>query len=181
MTNLARLITVVVLSTFIFSCEGEDGAVGPQGEQGEQGPQGDPGTANVIYSDWFANEFSNDIIPTSSSFTIPAPELTNNIINEGVILVYGRRVEADLSNRTYQLPIVFGASRQQSYYYSVLNDSEEIRITVVANEQGESVGNGTFFNQYKYVIIPGGQAAGITALDLKHMTYEEIAELFNIK
>ena len=195
MKDLIRCAALVVLALVVFACEGEDGAVGPQGEQGiqgtsgEQGPQGeegpqgetgDPGTANVIYSDWVANEFSNNIISTSASFTIEATNITNETINEGVVLVYARAVEPDLSNRTYQLPMVFGGARQQSYYFSIPNGGQEIRISVMANEQGESVGDASFFAQFRYVVIPGGQASGRSPQELKNMSYQEVAALFNI-
>ena len=180
-------MSILVLTLFIISCEGEDGPAGPAGLQGEQGPQGDqgqqgvPGTANVIYSGWIVSEFDNDIIATSSSFTIDAPEITDDIIQNGTVLVYGRSNPAPVTNDTdvYPLPIVFGASRQQSYYYR-LEAAAELVITVAANEEGESVGS-PIFQDYRYVIIPGGQAAGKSTQDLQRMSYEEVTELFNIK
>ena len=190
--NLIKYPTIVLLSVIIFSCSGEDGANGPQGPQGEQGLQGDrgsqgdpgdpgdPGTANVIYSDWFNTEFGNNIATSSSSFTVGAPEINANILNFGTILVYGRRVDLVTGNQVYQIPIVFGAARQQSYYFRATGG--QIRISVVANEQGQNVGDGAFFVQYRYVIIPGGQStSGKSVTDYKNMSYEEVADLFNIQ
>lgn len=190
--NLIKYPTIVLLSVIIFSCSGEDGANGPQGEQGNQGLQGDqgsqgapgdpgdPGTANVIYSDWFNTEFGNNIVTSSSSFTTAAPEINAGILNFGTILVYGRRVDLITGNQVYQIPIVFGAARQQSYYFRATDG--QIRISVVANEQGQSVGDGAFFVQYRYVIIPGGQnTSGKSTTDYKNMSYEEVADLFNIQ
>ena len=182
----------------VVSCspeDGEDGAVGPQGpqgeqgvagpagaqgEQGEQGETGETGTANVIYSDWVNTEFSNNIMATSSSFTIDAPEIDSDMLNFGTIMVYARRIDiAAGGNLVYQLPIVFGAARQQSYYFRALSD--EIRITVSANEEGESVLDGTFLEQYRYVLIPGGvPSSGKSALDFSKMSYEQVIEYFNI-
>jgi hypothetical protein len=186
-------LPMVLSMALAISCspdDGADGAVGPQGPQGEQGvagPQGEqgekgePGTANVIYSDWVNTEFGNNIIATSESFSIAAPEIDPDMLNFGTILVYARRIDAEIGNIVYQLPIVFGAARQQSYYFRA--QSEEIIISVVGNEQGESVGDGAFLQQYRYVLIPGGVSTSGKSgqeLDFSKMTYEEVINHFNI-
>jgi hypothetical protein len=183
----------IVLATSCSSEDGEDGAIGPQGEQGpagpagpqgeqgEQGEQGDPGTANVIYSDWVNTELGNSIVTTSSSFDIEAPEIDSDMLNLGTILVYGRRVELPgEGNIVYPLPIVFGSARQQSYFF--VATSENIRITVHANEEGESVGDGSYLEQYRYVLIPGGVSLSEKSgsMDFSKMSYEQVASLFNI-
>jgi len=198
----AFFFTVMSLA-LVTSCspeDGEDGAVGPQGPQGEQGvagpqgdqgvagPQGDqgeqgePGTANVMYSDWVNTEFDNNIIATSSSFGIEAPEIDADMLNFGTILVYARRIDiGGDGNVVYGLPIVFGGGRQQSYYFRAIGD--EIVIIVAANEEGESVGDGAFFDQYRYVLIPGGVSTSdksASDLDFTKMSYEEVVEYFNI-
>lgn len=160
---------------------GADGADGADGVDGEQGEQGEPGTANVIYSDWINTEFSNNIITTSSSFTIDAPQIDSDLLNFGTILVYARRVViGGGGNLVYQLPIVFGTARQQSYYFRA--QGGEIRITVAANEEGENAGDGTFLEQYRYVLIPGAvSTSGKSSIDYQKMTYEEITAHFEIE
>nr|WP_298923256.1 hypothetical protein [uncultured Allomuricauda sp.] len=207
------LIHLAVLGLLIVSCSSEDGATGPagpsgpQGEQGtagadgtdgadgadgEQGDQGETGTANVIYSGWIDSEFANDIVTTSASFSIDVPLLTDDIINQGVVLVFGRSNPAPVTNDTdvFALPIVFGASLQQSHYFRV-EQAEQLDIVVVANEEGESVGT-PFLGEYRYIIIPGGNPAGGPgaggglgskggAVDYTKMSYEEITDHFGIK
>ncbi len=202
-TNVLSIKTVLIMAlsmALVTSCsseDGEDGATGPQGEQGPAGPagpqgeqgeqgaqgeQGEPGTANVIYSEWVDTELGNSIVSTSASFDIEAPEIGPDMLNFGTILVYGRRIELPGDgNIVYPLPIVFGAARQQSYYFRA--QSDEIIITVVANEEGESVGDGSFLEQYRYVLIPGGVSTSgklVSDMDLSKMSYEEVIELFNI-
>lgn len=199
-TNVLSIKTLLImaLSMALFaSCsseDGEDGATGPQGEQGPAGPagpqgeqgaqgeQGEPGTANVIYSDWVDTELGSNIVSTSASFSIEAPEIGPDMLNFGTILVYGRRIELPGDgNIVYPLPIVFGAARQQSYYFRA--QSDEIIISVVANEEGESVGDGSFLEQYRYVLIPGGVSTSgklTPDMDLTKMSYEEVVELFSI-
>ncbi|MDC6366410.1 MULTISPECIES: collagen-like protein [Flavobacteriaceae] len=201
-------LAVLFIGSLITSCSGEDGEtgpVGPQGPQGEQGPdgadgadgtdgtdgeqgeQGEPGTANVMYSDWVATEFGNSIVATSTSFTIDAPDVDEDMLDFGTILVYGRRIDITLGNIVYPLPIVFGAARQQSYYFRAQDG--EIRITVSANEEGESVVDGSFLEEYRYVLIPGGtpvdtdSPGGLTgkSMDYSKMTYEEVAKHFGFE
>ena len=205
-----RLFLIFFTLLFLAGCskDGEDGAIGPQGPQGEQGPagpagadgadgedgaqgdqgeQGDPGTANVMYSEWIDTEFGNSIATSAASFTIDAPEIDADMLNFGTILVFGRRADIlpgpIVDIRVYQLPIVFGAARQQSYFFVATND-EEIIISVHANEEGESVGDGDFLEQYRYVLIPGGtptSAKFSNSEELSAMSYEEIQELFEIQ
>ncbi len=204
-TRRFKFLNYLLMVALVASCspeDGEDGAIGPQGPQGEQGPagadgangadgeQGEPGTANVIYSDWIDSEFDENIIATSASFSIDAPSMTNEILNEGVILVFGRSRPFAPSTDTdvYGLPIVFGASRQQSYYYRA-EEAEQLDIIVAANEQGDSVGS-PFFEAYRYVLIPseqpantgspGGLGTKSEVVDLTKMTYEEVIDYLNI-
>lgn len=210
MKSKIKFLSYLVLAVLIVSCskdDGEDGAIGPQGAQGEQGPagatgadgqegaqgetgeQGATGTANVIYSDWIDSEFAANIASSSASFSISAPLMTDDIIDEGVVLVFGRSNPSLINGDTnvYPLPIVFGAARQQSYYFR-LEQAEQLDIVVVANEEGEDVGT-PFFGEYRYVLIPGGQSTGGSGgpggpsgkpIDYSKMSYKEIIEHFNI-
>jgi len=192
---------LVLMGALVISCsgeDGEDGLIGPQGEQGDQGiqgeqgdqgiqgeqgdqgEQGEPGTANVIYSEWVTTELSSEIVGTSQSFTIDAPDIDLDMQNTGTILVYARRIDPVEGAIVYPLPIVFGGARQQIYSYR--SQVGEIRITVTANEEGEAAGNGTFLAQYRYVLIPGGvEATSKGAVkDYSKMSYEEVLEHFSI-
>lgn len=198
-----RFLSVLGMVALILSCSPEDGADGmdgadgingtngtngADGADGAQGEQGDTGTANVIYSEWVNTELGNSIMTSSASFEISAPQINTDMLNEGTILVYARRIVVDDGgNLVYQLPIVFGAGRQQSYYFRAEVDA--IRITVVANQEGENVNDGSFLEQYRYVLIPGGVPAsngigGIgsktSAIDYTKMSYEELSAKFNI-
>lgn len=165
-----KLISLFFISTLLFACSKEEGP---------EGPKGDTGSANVIYSDWFDTQLSNSIVTVSASFTVDEPLIDSNIMNSGTVLVYGKRDDIVAVTVVYQLPIVFGASRQQSFYYRV--ESEKIRITVAANDQGGSAGEGDFIEQYRYIIIPGGVSVNDkSAQNFSSMSYQEIVDYFNI-
>ncbi|MEK6152465.1 hypothetical protein WIW50_04370 [Flavobacteriaceae bacterium 3-367] len=209
MQSTKKFFSLLFIVSVLMACskDGEDGTIGPQGPQGDQGPagpagapgeqgtqgeqgpqgeQGDPGTANVMYSDWVDTEFGNAIAASSASFTIAAPEIDANMLNFGTVLVFARRLEVlpgpTIEISVYQLPIVFGAGRQQSYFFTATNDNE-IVITVHANEEGENVGDGSFLEQYRYVLIPGGVSTNksLSAEDYGKMSYEEIKALFDLQ
>ncbi|RDY59901.1 collagen-like protein [Flagellimonas nanhaiensis] len=204
-TKLIYTLAILFIGSLIASCsaeDGETGPAGPQGPQGEQGPagangadgaqgeqgeQGDPGTANVMYSDWIDTELGNNIVGASASFVIDAPDIDEDMLDFGTILVYARRTDVSLGSLVYPLPVVFGAARQQSYYFRAQDG--EIRISVATNEEGESAGDGSFLEQYRYVLIPGGTPVtsgppgglGSKAVDYSKMTYEQVAKHFNFE
>lgn len=181
-----RFFSVLFIASLMMACskdDGNDGAVGPQGAQGEQGPagaqgesgeDGETGTANVIYSDWIVSGFEDDIMSTSSTFEIDAPLLTDEIINNGVILVYGRTPSI-----VYPLPATF-PNTQEAYYIRIPVSGGTLQVRVRTLD-GSDVG-GTIFDEYRYILIPGGTSAGKSAAskDYSKMTYEEIVEHFNI-
>ncbi|WP_109301561.1 hypothetical protein [Aquimarina sp. AU474] len=176
MISSTRLIIILILSILITSCEGEDGEIGPEGLQGEQGLPGETGTANVIYSEWIDTEFGDNITNINVAFEFDAPEINTNILNSGTILVYGRTFDTTNGVRVYQLPLTVGVgSSRLSYLFIVSTGKIEIRIN-----SSEVIGNNDFIQQYRYVIIPGGESA-TSSVNHSKMSYQEIANKFTIK
>ncbi|WP_299259315.1 collagen-like protein [uncultured Aquimarina sp.] len=179
MKNLGKGIMLIMISLLIFSCsDGEDGAVGPaglNGVDGTDGTDGETGTANVIYSDWIDSEFEEDITDGFDSFSISAPELTQELIESGTLLVYGR-----IDNGTvYQLPLVLYGFINESYFVRIIEPGAfSLGVEGVASN---NIGAPFFNDVFRYIIIPGGLAAGKSTVDYQNMSYEEIVEHFNIK
>jgi len=177
---------------FVIGCnpeDGDQGPIGPAGPQGEQGPagqdgadgqdgaQGETGSANVIYSDWIDSGFENDITDGFDAFNIDAPEITQEILDTGIILVYARST----TNTIYQVPVTFYGFLNESYFFRIIN-AGTLNIGVEGigtNNIGEPFLNDVF----RYVIIPGGQqtTGKQTPPDYTKMSYDEIAKLFGIK
>ncbi|MBQ0733803.1 hypothetical protein [Aquimarina celericrescens] len=186
MQNLMKGITVVALSILIFSCsDGEDGAIGPQGPQGEQGDQGDPGpqgdqgvpgTANVIYSDWIPRNF---FLPGAVEENFQGLEvLDDSEFNENadVVLVYGRR-DGETGADIYQLPFIL-TSQNEYYGFGMLTATGGFSLQVLVRTTDGGSNLFTFFDDFRYVIIPGGVAKSAT--DYQNMSYNDLVELFKI-
>ncbi len=187
-----RLFSLLFFTSLVMGCskDGSDGAIGPQGPQGELGPagtqgeqgpagtqgeQGETGTANVIYSDWIPSGLPANVASTTANFSIPAPLLTDEIRNTGVILVFGR---TSIDN-IYGLPATFGEGFQESYFFrSGSAGSLSIRVSSL---DGNDIG-APIFSNYRYVLVPGGTLTGksFSSAEYHKMSYEEVIELFNI-
>lgn len=203
--QLSRLLLAGILGiSLIVSCSPEDGDIGPQGpqgeqgvqgpagengqngtdgqdgEQGEQGEQGDPGTANVIYSDWIPSGFADPITDDFDQFELDVPQLNETIQNSGVILVYARR-----ATLIYPIPVTFFGSLHENYNWRLLTTNDDFIAVRVNSTDGSVIGTPFLNDEYRYVLIPGGQEAEggrtMSAQDYQNMSYEEIAQMFNIK
>ena len=189
-------VLIMAIALLVAAC-GKDGAVGPQGDPGPAGPagpagpggsdgeKGDTGVANVIYSGWidvaYLDTFSvnpNDITDTTfiSYAAIEAPKLTNEILTTGEIKVY-----INLSNST--TPNIVPLP-----YYSVYTN---ININVDFSEGliflTSNLNAGTYtdtddlkYQQYRYILIPGGVAAR-TKQSVNWNNYNEVKAFLKLK
>lgn len=193
-TKKNSFLGYLVLAVLIVSCskdDGKDGAIGPQGAQGEQGPagaagtdgedgaQGETGAANVIYSDWFDSELG-DGIGTASSFTFDAPELTQEIMDSGIILMYAKTSSAE---SVYPLPITFSSTTiNETYYFRSEGVTAALRIWVrQVDVDGVDVET-PYLSRFRYVLIPRGSLVSgkSSSIDYSKMSYEKIVQHFNI-
>lgn len=169
-----RLFYYSFILLITFSCSPDDGQDGAQGPEGPAGPQGETGTANVIYSGWLPSQFTSPSNSQLQSYPESAPQLTQEIMDSGVFLVYGRRS----SGLVYQLPVrTFG---NQNYQFS-FDTPGEFSLTVFT--ENATLGDLWIDGEFRYIIIPGGNPAGGKNLNLPNfnkMTYEEVVEYFNI-
>ncbi|WP_373518927.1 hypothetical protein [Pricia sp.] len=159
--------------------QGEQGSQGEQGPKGDQGPKGNTGTANVIYSDWIDTEFPNNITVPGAGFDIDAPDLIKDIMDKGTIMVFARNLTI-FGFDYFALPFITGENQHNFR----IEKEKVLRITVatLSGDQDTQVGN-PFFEDYRYVIIPGGQPATTKkaeALDYTTMSYEELTQYFDI-
>lgn len=188
--NLLKSAAVILLTITMISCSGDDGEQGlqgPPGEQGEQGPtgdqgpQGETGTANVIYSNWISANYL--LSGSQESNLMGLGVLNSSELNPDtdVVIVYGRRDASSDTDGIYTLPYLL--SSQDEYYTFGLFDvtgGTGIQVRVNTTDGGTNVFS--FFTDYRYVIIPGGQTAAARGTkEYTSMSYKEISTLFNIE
>jgi hypothetical protein len=178
------------------STPGPKGDIGLTGPTGPTGPQGPAGLSDVRYSPWFTDPTASAENNTTDGTclrrrTINRPDLTADVINKSMIVVYFRVG----SIGPYALPYISdagGATNQIGFTLDFVGKLRVFRHTfnscrfdsgVAASYVGEPVMvNLPSSLEYRYVIIPGTVAlAGAGAkTDWKSMPYEQIKAQFNI-
>lgn len=186
-----RFFSLITIAAAIFSSctkEGPAGPAGPQGQTGATGATGATGTANVIYSDWFTpssytatNGFGGI---KNIDFTQAAPGITQDVLDKGVVLTYGKLNGYSSSiwpaNQVAKLPILvnyISGGVTQTDTWSAFETAGSLRINFVNNTN--LYGSISNSHSFRYVIIPGGNAASRTANpDLND--YNAVCEFYNI-
>jgi len=195
-----RTFTLFAAALLLAACDGEDGPTGPQGP---------PGTANVIYSEWFtAAQWDTATIfgIRNFSYTRAAPQITQAILDSGVVLTYGRLTgyapQVWPADRVALLPVTltYVQGNTQVDTWSAYMTPGNLRINFTNNMNFYTSVATT--HRFRYVIIPGGAAAagsaargnpdrlvntgatvggtGYTRAELQAMPYEQVRRLFNI-
>ncbi|RFM26282.1 collagen-like protein [Deminuibacter soli] len=157
---------------------GANGAAGPAGSNGAAGPAGPAGpagavgTANVIYSDWLDVVFDS----TANGYVagITAPKLTADIVNSGEVKVFfnlGSTADAYVSPLPYVETFNGMALSVRANFY--VGGIDLISADVDPSTFVDANGDKNF--QYRYVLIPGGVAAG-RATGVNWNDYSQVAK-----
>jgi hypothetical protein len=175
MKSIAKLsiLLLMILGTSIISCSDD----GKDGVDGLNGMDGEPGTANVIYSDWLErpNGTETTIDATSGMlYTYSVPQITNEILNSGTVLVYMQFNGADI----FALPYTSRAGGNINTIEAIttLGNLKIFRYRHDGVAPAISVGFGV---KFRYIIIPGGTPAA-RSINLRDRSYEEVCELLAI-
>ena len=148
----------------------EDGATGPPGRDGRD--------ATVYYSEWFSPALWSGV-SGDWYFTAAAPDLTEDIVEEGVVLAYVW-LDGDLYGGSAVRPLpAYAVGANWSFLIYEYGFIEFTCDMVAAPATTE--------NYFRFVAIPGtvpaaksGLAARYDEQELRSMSYEEIAALFAI-
>lgn len=171
-TKLVMMLAAITLVVGCFSgCKGPEGPAGVQGTKGDTGAKGDPGTANVIYSPWrAAGTWTKGVFNgvEKSYVDIAAPAVSTDILNQGVVMVYVR-LQTDIQN-IYPLPYLVKA------FFTEEQLDFSLRPGVIRIWSTSSVPP-TSTNEFRYVIIPGGQAGRFSG---ETLSYEQVKEWYNL-
>lgn len=186
--KLVKKILFPLLLIIAISCqkEGPEGPQGSQGAKGDKGDKGDTGITNVIYSDWFTPPAytATMVFGTRNlDFTKAAPAITQDILDKGSIITYGKLTGYSSSiwpaTQIGKLPVTLtyieGGTQTDTWsaYYTPGN----LRINFVNNTNYYTTLAVT--HSFRYVIIPGS-IAGRKASGIDWNNYQEVCKHFNI-
>jgi len=179
---------------------GATGANGATGATGAAGPAGAAGSlTNVIYSSWApaGNFIDTSIHATTGGSGLAggrrgfrtSASVTQAIVDQGICLAYARVTPAASAQ---QLPLLLVASVSWNLWIEhTLAAGRVVFMATRPELYSWAAGENTRFEpiSYRYVIIPGGTAgsrfvsgpaAGYTVQQIKAMSYDQIASMFNI-
>ena len=161
--------------------DGTDGIDGADGNDGVDGADGETGTANVIYSDWISSEFASITAAEESEQLLVSLDVGDINPNEDAIIVYGRRTPDAIGQFVMiQLPYEF-FNQNEVYRYRLAAGTLFNALYVNAHTTNGNTNLFTYFSDYRYIIIPGGNSISAkSSVNYKKMTYQEIITHFNI-
>jgi len=177
MKILKTIFTLLLVSIFTISCSSDDGSDGLNGVDGKQGPSG---TANVIYSAWLTAPVAaaETVDGTSGmSTSLVVPELTDDILSKGTVLVY-----VSFGSGTFSLPYTSTAGGFVNTI-TAISTLKKIKLFRFRHDQAATVNIPTSLS-WRYILIPGGVAAATSKMakvDYSKMSYEEVCAHFNIQ
>lgn len=154
---------------------GATGADGTDGSNGTNGTDGEDGNANVMVSDWIPTAFSQT--PAFDvGFSVTDPNLTKEIINNSLILGYGKRNSAFIDI----LPLPTQIFNQ--LYRITLSDAGGENYDLFFRGKSADGSTETFnlLSEVKYFVIPANSTTGKSRSDYEKMSYDEIVAHFGL-
>lgn len=171
---------------------GPTGPAGPTGPTGPTGPQGVPGTANVIYSNWFdigTNQRDTVLFGARYKYvSYPVTSITSGVMANGVILVYMRSfgfpTEAHLLSwlepaSGFLIEAAPVTGKLNVRWFQVNNPS--VAPTTIPAGIG---------NELRWIVIPGSVlggrpgsgigGTGYTEAQLRNMSFQQVSQLLRI-
>ncbi|MFA9392000.1 MAG: hypothetical protein ACERKD_19480 [Prolixibacteraceae bacterium] len=165
-----KYVTITFFILFLTSCiPGRDGFDGRDGQDGQD--------ATVYYSEWFSPS-SWSGVSGDWYFEASAPDLTKNIVEQGVVLAYVW-LSGDLYESTSVRPLpAFAVDANWSF---LIHEYGVIEFTSDKNSKPLNS------HKFRFIAIPGTIRALKSAypdangeIDLQQMTYQEVCKLYNI-
>jgi hypothetical protein len=200
------MLLMAMAIIFMDACKGEKGDVGPAGTAGVAGPTGangavgvagPTGTANVIYGSWIdmnvagywyklgsantgGGNTNNNSYGWGADFAAP---ITQDILDKGVVLVYGKYYSGSSDKKVYLLP---GTAYFGQYVTTELNIVlNRVYIQQVWSYKDVSLvptsySPSNYLSQFRYIIIPGSVAGGRKAA-VDYSDYEAVKAYYGLK
>ena len=144
------LVLFIVVSAILISCKKD--------ETKETTPETIISSEWKVTSTWIASTTSTGTGKSTFYFDIDAPDVTQEIIDNGTVLVYAKFVaDPDGSNQVKLLPSIYynlgGATTQYRFQHSIFLGKIRVICDVIP------AGTPSTSNQFRYVILPKGKSA----------------------
>ena len=150
-----------------------------------KGPKGDPGTANVIYSDWYtpATYTKTTVFGTINFIAdIPASKITQSVLDNGAVIVYaklnGYNPVIWPTDQVSALPVAINymsGTTPNLDSWSALCTVGNVRIDLTSSTNAySSISNA---HQFRYILIPGG----VHTLSVNLKNYKEVQQALHLK
>jgi len=158
-TKISLIYLILALTVITLSGCGKDGAQGPAGLDGQSAP--------VYYSEWFSPK-SWSGVSGDWYFEASAPDLTQNVVDNGVVLAY-----VWLSGDVYDSFIVrpLPAYAVGANWSFLIHQYGTIQFTCDLNTQPYNPAD-----KFRFIAIPGSSVALKTA----KLTYKTDSALLNM-
>lgn len=121
---MKKIISLVLISSLAFTFCRRDPEVGPTGPRGPRGPAGEDGSGAIVSNVYTVNESDWEYDDPSYFADIAIPDLTSDIVNNGIVLAY---LKVD-DNTFSQLPLTFYESDEYSSTLEVISFPELVSI-----------------------------------------------------
>ncbi len=153
--------------------------------KGLKGDKGDPGTANVIYSNWFTpSTWAKDTVfgVWGFNYSVVEPKITQDILDKGAVIVYGKLngyvASVWPNNQVSQMPIsiTYNAGTIMTDTWTGIGSLGAVKIRFVNNQNFYAAISTS--SSFRYVIIPGGVAV-TSSINIKD--YNAVKKAFNLK
>ena len=150
-----RLISVVIFSSMLFACSGDDGSpgpAGPTGPAGPPGPPGPPGSSGAVPVDSAARiniEVTDVAIPAGGGAPTVQLKLTNDL-NQGLEGLPAGDIRFMLSQLSPATAGSGASSEWQSYVTRASNGVPDAQATTETGTAGTFVDNGDGTYQYTF-------------------------------
>ena len=169
-TGIRSIFIVAVVSVMFFAGCKKEGTQGPAGPAGKD--------ATVYYSEWFSPSVWSG---TSGDwyFEASAPDLTQDIVDNGVVLAYAW-LDGDLYSGSSVRPLP--AKAVGANWGFLIHQYGSIEFTCDMFAMPLTAGN-----KFRFVAIPGtipalkaGTPGYRNPQELKSLSYKEVCKLYNI-
>ncbi|GGG42462.1 hypothetical protein [Bizionia arctica] len=158
-------VFLAFLVAFSVSCSTEDG------NDGAQGPAGTDGNANVFTSEWIEATYVEQG-PIRDIFELPAPEITQEVTDNDIILIYGKS-----GDQFWGIPVQFPFLNQN---FSFVWTPALNFLVLCDSADGAPLDESPYLDHFRYVIIPTNNSGKMENVDFSIMSYEEVMDYFNL-